>query len=148
VAVIGARPATGIGIFSRRSRPVRATERPRSRHAGAERRQRQASISGLLATIAAGAGLALFYLSQSSHVAAVGYEIDDLQAQITALRAEQQRLVLEIGSARSPDQILRRATSDLRLIPINPSAVSFASPAKSAASSPLPAPTSSSDESH
>jgi cell division protein FtsL len=148
VAVIGARPATGIAILPRRPRPARATERPRVRHVGAERRQRQASIGGLLATIAAGAGLALFYLSQSSHVAAVGYEIDDLQARITELRAEQQRLVLEIGSARSPDQILRRATSDLRLIPINPSAVSFARPAKPAASSPSPAPTSSSDKIH
>jgi cell division protein FtsL len=148
VAVIGARPATGIGILPRRPRPVRAPERTHVRHSGAERRQRQASIGGLLATIAAGAGLAFFYLSQSSHVAAVGYEIDDLQAQITALQADQQRLVLEIGSARSPDQILRRATADLKLVPIDASAVSFARPARSAAPKASPAPASSPDQRH
>lgn len=134
MAVIGARPATGIGFLGRRSRsrPVRVPERTRVRHLGAERRQRQRSIAGSLAAIAAAAGLALFYLSQSTHVAAVGYEIDSLQAQITALKADQQRLVLDIGAARAPTQVLQRATQGLGLTPLDPRAVTFATPSGSA----------------
>jgi cell division protein FtsL len=144
MAVIGARPATGLGLFPRRARPrvVREQQRARVRHVGAERRRRQASIAGLLATIAAAAGLALFYLSQSSHVAAVGYEIDDLQAQVSSLQVQQQQLVLEIGAAKSPTEILRRAHR-LGLIPLAPTAVTFAQPSTGAAgatSSPDPKP--------
>jgi cell division protein FtsL len=127
MAVIGARPATGIGLLPRRSRPrtVREPQRVRVRHVGAERRRRQASIVGLLATIAAAAGLALFYLSQSAHVAAVGYEIDDLQSQISTLQAQQQQLLLDIGTAKSPTQILNEARW-LGLVPLDPRAVTFA----------------------
>jgi cell division protein FtsL len=95
-----------------------------------------------LATIAAAAGLAFFYLSQSSHVAAVGYEIDDLQAQVASLRAEQQQLVLQIGLAQAPTTILSEATRQLKLRPLNPSSVSFAhraSPTPSTRPSPEPA---------
>ena len=53
-------------------------------------------------TIAAAAGLGLFYLSQSTHVAAIGYQIDALQAHVAELRAEQQQLTFQIGEARSP----------------------------------------------
>src|SRR6266550_2455504 len=134
MAVIGARPATGFGFLGRRSRPrtIRAPQRSRAAHAGAGRRQRQA-------TIAAAAGLAFFYLSQSSHVAAVGYEIDDLQGQIASLRAEQQQLVLQIGLAQAPRTILAEATNQLRLRPLDPSSVSFARRA-SATSSTRPSP--------
>ncbi len=140
MAVIGARPATGIGILGRHSRPrpVRATARPPGRHAGAGRRQRQASIAGLLATIAAAAGLGLFYLSQSTHVAAIGYEIDSLETQIAAQDAERQQLNLAIGEAKAPSEILRRATRDLHLVPIDPSRVTFAAPAGGATASPSP----------
>ena len=98
----------------------------RAGHAGAGRRQRQASIAGLLASIVASAGLAFFYLSQSSHVAAVGYEIDDLNAQIALVRAEQQQLVLQIGSAQAPMTVIGQATNQLKLRPLDASAVSFA----------------------
>jgi len=140
MAVIGARPATGIGILGRRSRPrpVRAPEPARARHLGAERRQRQRSIAGTLAAIAAAAGLAFFYLSQSTHVAAVGYEIDTLQAQFTALRADQQQLELAIGAASAPNQILQRA-HQLGLTPLDPKAVTFVVPRGGAtAASPSP----------
>jgi hypothetical protein len=80
----------------------------------------------LLATIAAAAGLAFFYLSQSSHVAAVGYQIDDLQGQIASLRADQQQLVLQIGLAQAPSTILSEATNQLKLRPLAASSVSFA----------------------
>lgn len=135
MAVIGARPATGIGVLGRRTRPrpVRGSERPRVRHAGALRRKRQASVAGLLVAIAAAAGLAFFYLSQSSHVAAVGYQIDGLQAQIIALKAQQQQLVMEIGAARAPSEILRHAQQDLHLVPLDQSAVTFATPTSGAA---------------
>jgi len=92
----------------------------------------------MLATIAAAAGLAFFYLSQSSHVAAVGYQIDSLQSRIDALRAEQQELVMEIGAARAPSQILSRAHG-LGLVPLDQQAVTFATPGTGAASaSPSP----------
>jgi hypothetical protein len=109
------------------------------RHAGALRQQRQASVAGLLATIVAAAGLAFFYLSQSTHVAAMGYQIDSLQARIAALKAEQQQLVMEIGAARAPSQVLDRAGTDLRLVPIPQSSVAFATPSSGAGSaSPSP----------
>ena len=73
-----------------------------------------------------GQGLAFFYLSQSSHVAAVGYEIDDLNAQIASVRAEQQQLVLQIGLAQAPMSIMGQATNQLQLRPLEASAVSFA----------------------
>ena len=57
--------------------------------------------------IAAAAGLCLFYLSQSTHVAALGYQIDDLQARVAELRAEQQQLTFQIGEARSPSTVER-----------------------------------------
>lgn len=128
MAVIGARPATGFGLFGGRARPrpVRAGQRSRGGYAGAGRRQRQASVAGLLATIAAAAGLAFFYLSQSSHVAAVGYQIDDLQGRIASLSAEQQQLELQIGLAQAPSTILSEATNQLQLSPLDASAVSFA----------------------
>ena len=128
MAVIGARPATGILGRRTRPRPVREPERSRVRHLGAERRQRQRSIAGMLAAIAAAAAIAIFYLSQSTHVAAVGYEIDSLRGQITSLKAAQQRLVLDIGAARAPTQVLQRATHDLQLVPLDPRDVAFAAP--------------------
>lgn len=84
--------------------------------------------SGILAVIAAAALLALFYLSQSSHVAATGYEIDALQARIAALRADQQQLTYRIAEARSPAVIERVARGKLRLMPLPANSVTFAEP--------------------
>jgi hypothetical protein len=97
-----------------------------------------ASISTMLAAIAAAAGLGLFYLSQSSHVAATGYEIDELQARLAALRGDQQQIVFEIGEARSPSVIERRAKVLLRLVPLPDKAVTFA---PTSPSTPTPAST-------
>jgi hypothetical protein len=83
-------------------------------------------VSGILVALAAAAGLALFYLSQSTHVAAIGYQISGLQSQLSDLRAEQQQLVLQIGEARSPAVITRRATSYLHLTELPPQFVTFA----------------------
>jgi cell division protein FtsB len=85
-----------------------------------------ASISSVLVAIAAAAGLGLFYLSQSSHVAAIGYEIDALHARLAELRSDQQQLVFEIGEARSPAVVERRARARLRLVPLPNGAVTFA----------------------
>lgn len=82
--------------------------------------------NGLLAVITAGALLALFYLSQSGHVAATGYEIDDLQARVAELRADQQQLVYRIAEARSPAVIERVARGKLQLLPLPVDAVTFA----------------------
>jgi len=84
------------------------------------------SISTLLIVIAAAAGLCLFYLSQSTHVAALGYQIDGLQARVADLRAEQQQLTFEIGVARSPSTIEVKAQSELRLVPLDPTVIRFA----------------------
>jgi len=83
-------------------------------------------VSGLLVAIAAAAGLAIFYLSQSSHVAATGYQIDALEAQVSELKAEQQQLILQIGEEKSPAVIEQRATEWLKLVPIPHNAVKFA----------------------
>ena len=82
----------------------------------------------MLIAIVAAAGLAFFYLSQSSHVAATGYEIAGLRAQLAELRAEQQQLVFQIGEARSPAVITRHASGKLDLIPLPAQAVTFAKP--------------------
>lgn len=81
----------------------------------------------LLVAIAVAAALAFFYLSQSTHVAATGYEIDSLEATLAHRRADQQQLIWAIGQARSPAEITRRARSELRLVPLEEGAVTFAS---------------------
>jgi hypothetical protein len=129
MAVIGARPATGIGIFGRRARPHRRpVQRPRGRRAGGRRVARRVNVSGLMLTVLAAACLCFFYLSQSSHVAATGYEIDSLEAQISAVRQEQQQLVLAIGEARSPSLIEQRARTRLGLVPVPQDQIAFAPP--------------------
>ena len=80
----------------------------------------------MLVTIAAAAGLCLFYLSQSTHVAALGYQIDGLQASLADLRAEEQQLTYEIGIARSPSTIQVEAHNELQLVPLDPTVVRFA----------------------
>jgi cell division protein FtsB len=126
MAVIGARPETRIGVFGRRThpRPRRATQ-VRGRRA-ATRRAKATGISSLLVAIAAAAGLCLFYLSQSTHVAAIGYQIDGLQSRVAALQAEQQQLILQIGQARSPRSIEQQARDRLHLVPLDQSDVTFA----------------------
>jgi hypothetical protein len=76
--------------------------------------------------IAVAAALALFYLSQSTRVAATGYEIEALGSLLAERHAEQQQLVLAIGRAQSPAVITHRATTDLHLVPLEDGAVTFA----------------------
>ena len=128
MAIVGARPATGIGIVRRRPRvrtrpaaPARTRARRIARSRGAV-----GSISTVLVAIAAAAGLCLFYLSQSTHVAALGYQIDGLQARVADLRAEQQQLTYQIGVARSPSTIEVEAHNELQLVPLDPAVVRFA----------------------
>ena len=80
----------------------------------------------MLIAIVVAATLAFFYLSQSTHVAATGYEIDALESTLTERRAEQQQLIWAIGQARSPAEISRRAITELRLVPLEDGAVTFA----------------------
>lgn len=128
MAIVGARPATGIGIVRRRPR-VRprpaAPARTRVRRLARSRRA-VTSISTTLLAIAAAAGLCLFYLSQSTHVAALGYQIDSLQARVADLRAVEQQLTFEIGVARSPSTIQVEAQNELQLVPLDPAVVRFA----------------------
>jgi cell division protein FtsL len=130
MAVIGARPATNPWILGRRSRP-----RPRTRPQPARRGRRTTAgratarrldVRPLLVLIVVAAGLALFYLSQSTRVAATGYEIDTLEVTLAERRAEQQQLIWAIGQARSPAEITRRAREDLDLVPLEDGAVTFA----------------------
>jgi hypothetical protein len=85
-------------------------------------------VPGMLVAIAAAAGLAFFYLSQSSHVAATGYQIAGLQAELAEVRAEQQQLIFQIGEARSPAVIERRAKGKLHLVSLPAESVTFAQP--------------------
>lgn len=82
-----------------------------------------------MVAILAAASLAFFYLSQSTSVAARGYEIDSLASVLAERQAEQQQLILAIGRARSPSVITHRATAELRLLPLDPGAVRYARPA-------------------
>lgn len=126
MAAIGARPASRIGVFGRRSHPRPRRAAPAHSRRAATRRTKATGISSLLVAIAAAAGLCLFYLSQSTHVAAIGYEIDGLQSRISALQAEQQQLIMQIGQARSPRTIEQQARDRLHLVPLAQSVVTFA----------------------
>ena len=130
MAVIGARPAATPWFLGRRSRP-----RPRTRPQPARRGRRSSAgrrigpridVRPVLVAIVVAAGLALFYLSQSTRVAATGYEIDALEATLAQRHAEQQQLVWAIGQARSPAEITQRARAELRLVPLEDEAVTFA----------------------
>ena len=127
MAIVGARPATGIGIVRRRPRPRTRPATPARRRAHRVARTRGAvgSISTILVLIAAAAGLCLFYLTQSTHVAALGYQIDSLEARVADLRAEQQQLTYQIGVARSPSTIEVEAQNELQLVPLDPAVVRF-----------------------
>ena len=99
------------------------------RHVGAGRRLGQATgITTVLIVIAAAACLALFYLSQSTHVAATGYQVDDLEAHLADVRSRQQQLMLEISEARSPAVIEDAAIERLKLRPIEEARITFATP--------------------
>ncbi|HET9416473.1 MAG TPA: hypothetical protein VFP30_02935 [Candidatus Limnocylindria bacterium] len=129
MAVIGARPARGPWFLPggtglrRRTRPQPAR---RGRRRSALRRVEALDVRPLLVVIAVAAALGLFYLSQSTRVAATGYEIDALQSLLAEKRAEQQQLILSIGEARSPSEITRRARSELHLVPLDQGAVTYA----------------------
>ena len=130
MAVIGARPAANPWFGTRRGRP-RSRTRPQRAHRGRrlESGRRVATrfdVRPLLVLIVIAAGLALFYLSQSTRVAATGYEIDALESALAERTAEQQQLIWSIGQARSPAEITRRATTELRLVPLEDGAVTFA----------------------
>jgi hypothetical protein len=129
MAVIGARPATGPWFLG--GGRIRPRTRPAPARRGGHRRRTQRAggrtdVRPLLVIIAVAAALALFYLSQSTRVAATGYEIDSLQATLNAARAEQQQLVTSIGQARSPAEIARRAARDLHLVKLGDEVVTFA----------------------
>ena len=133
MAVIGARPATGPWFIPGRARPRRRTRpapaRRGRRSSALQRIDRRLDVRPLLVIIAVAAALALFYLSQSSRVAATGYEIEALEARLAETRAAQQQLVWAIGEARSPAEITDRARRKLHLVPLEPGAVQYAAPA-------------------
>ncbi|HVM24635.1 MAG TPA: hypothetical protein VM253_04495 [Candidatus Limnocylindrales bacterium] len=87
---------------------------------------RKVDVRPVLVAIVVAAALAFFYLSQSTRVAATGYEIDALEARLAETRADQQQLIWAIGQARSPAEITRRAERQLRLVPIEQGAVTYA----------------------
>jgi len=82
-------------------------------------------VRPLLLVIVIAAGLALVYLSQSTRVAATGYEIDALQATLAEQQASHQQLISAIGHARSPAEITDRAQRELGLVQLDEGAVQF-----------------------
>lgn len=128
MAIIGARPAQPWFLGWRSARrprprpqPVRSAHRARPRRRAESRRD----VRPLLLAIAVAAGLAFFYLSQSTHVAATGYEIDTLEVALAEQRAAQQQLISAIGHARSPAEITDRARRELGLVSLDEGAVQF-----------------------
>lgn len=83
-------------------------------------------VRPFLVAIAVAAALAFFYLSQSTRVAATGYELDALEARLAEVRAAQQQLIWEIGRARSPAEITKRAERQFELVPLEQGAVTYA----------------------
>jgi hypothetical protein len=130
MAVIGARPATSPWFIPGRGRPRRRTRPQPARRGGRLRASRRIDsrldVRPLLVAIIVAAALGLFYLSQSTRVAATGYQIDALGAQLAERRAEQQQLMLAIGEARSPAEITKRARTELRLVPLAHDVVTYA----------------------
>ena len=131
MALTGARPARslplGLGMPARGARRRTATRW--AGYSAAGRRLAQATgISGLMLALAVAVSLAVFYLSQSSHVAAIGYEIDDLEVQLAEVTAERQLLILQISQARAPAVIEREAVKRLRLRPLEETRIRFATP--------------------
>jgi cell division protein FtsL len=132
MAIIGARPVTGPWFIPGRGR-ARPRRRPRSepvrrlgRSRASRRTESRLDVRPIIVTIVVAAALALFYLSQSTRVAATGYEIDGLESILAARRAHQQQLISQIAQARSPAEITRRARTELRLVPLAPGAVTYA----------------------
>lgn len=129
MAIVGARPAQPWFLGGRSARrprsrpaPVRSAHRVRARAVRESRRD----VRPLLLAIVIAAGLALVYLSQSTRVAATGYEIDALQATLAEQQATHQQLISAIGHARSPAEITDRARRELGLVPLDEAAVQFA----------------------
>ena len=131
MAVSGARPATGPwflpGGARLRPRPRRRLQTTRgARRGGVRRVARRIEVRPYLVAIVMAAALAFFYLSQSTGVAATGYQIDALEATLAQRRAEQQQLIWSIGEARSPAEITRRARQRLDLVPLPADAIQYA----------------------
>jgi hypothetical protein len=136
MAVMGARPATSPWFGGGRSRiRTRKASRParRTRRGGRIRLAASVDIRPFLVAIVVAAALAIFYLSQSTGVAARGYEIDNLTLTLADRRAEQQQLVSAVAGARSPAEIVRRARFQLGLQHLDGAAVTFAKPAETSA---------------
>ncbi len=131
MALTGARPAQPWFLHWRGARhPRTRPEPPRAAHRSHSRRRIESrrDIRPLLLAIAIAAGLAFFYLSQSTHVAATGYKIDVLEVSLAEQRAVQQQLISAIGNARSPAEITERARRELGLVPLEEGAVQFVRP--------------------
>ena len=135
MAVIGARPASSPWFLPGRGRPrPRRSTRPGRRvPRGRARLGATVDVRPFVVAIVVAAALAIFYLSQSTGVAARGYEIDGLAVTLADRRAEQQQLITAVAKARSPAEITRRARFQLGLQLLDGSAVTFAKPTDTAA---------------
>jgi hypothetical protein len=135
MAVIGARPASSPWFVPGRGRirPRRGSKPARRMRRGRGRLGAAVDVRPFVVAIVVAAALAIFYLSQSTGVAARGYEIDSLALTLAERRAEQQQLITAVAQARSPAEITRRARFQLGLQPLDGSAVSFARPTDSSA---------------
>jgi hypothetical protein len=135
MAVIGARPVASpwFGGGRSRVRPRRVSRPARRARRGRIRVGASVDVRPFLVAIVVAAALAIFYLSQSTGVAARGYEIDTLAMTLADRRAEQQQLITAVAQARSPAQITRRARLQLGLEDLDGSAVTFATPTDTSA---------------
>ena len=135
MAVIGARPASSpwFGGGRGRVRPRRVSRPARRARRSRIRLGASVDVRPFLLAIVVAAALAIFYLSQSTGVAARGYEIDTLAVTLADRRAEQQQLITAVAQARSPAEIVRRARFQLGLQQIDGAAVTFATPTDTSA---------------
>jgi cell division protein FtsL len=73
--------------------------------------------------VAALAGVGVFHVWSHTRVTSAGYRLDDLRRAREALRAERNRLEIEVATLRAPGRLSTLAREQLRMAPPAPGAV-------------------------
>ena len=75
------------------------------------------TLRAYLAAVTAGVALTILYVWGKVEVAELMEDIADTEAEIASLRDEGTRLMAEVIRAKKPGVIVRRAESELKMIP-------------------------------
>ena len=75
------------------------------------------TLRAYVAAVAAGVALTVLYVWGKVEVAELMEDIAGAEAEVAALKDERTRLMAEVVKAKKPGVIVRRAESELRMIP-------------------------------